>query len=206
MKAVIVSGGNISDLGFAADRIKNCDLLICADSGIMTALRLGVIADICVGDFDSSAPPKGAAREWVTLPTEKDDTDTMSAARIAVERGADEVVILGGIGSRLDHTLGNLFVLEFLRQKDVCALLADERNEVRLFSKGAHCIPKREGCYLSLLPFCSRPTLSLCGVKYPLTDCTLPDNQPLGVSNRIVAPRAVLEVKEGTVAVFLSHD
>ena len=206
MKAIIMSGGQVRDDGFVKELALSGDMLICADSGVMNALRLGLHADICVGDFDSSTPPEDAATEWVTLPTEKDDTDTMSAARIAVERGTDEVLILAGTGSRLDHTIGNLSVLEFLRQRGVKARLIDENNEVFLEGEGIYSIPKAEGEFLSLLPFCSQPVISVSGVKYPLKTKLLPTDQPLGVSNVILDNEATLKVEKGVVAVFLSRD
>ena len=206
MKVIIMSGGQVRDDGFVKELALSGDMLICADSGVMNALRLGLHADICVGDFDSSTPPEDAATEWVTLPTEKDDTDTMSAARIAVERGADEVMILAGTGTRLDHTIGNLSVLEFLRQRGVKARLIDENNEVFLAGEGTYSIPKAEGEFLSLLPFCSQPVISVSGVKYPLERKFLPTDQPLGVSNVILDNEATLKVEKGVVAVFLSRD
>ena len=206
MKVIIMSGGQVRDDGFVKELALSGDMLICADSGVMNALRLGLHADICVGDFDSSTPPEDAATEWVTLPTEKDDTDTMSATRIAVERGADEVMILAGTGSRLDHTIGNLSVLEFLRQRGIKARLIDENNQVFLAGEGTYFIPKAEGEFLSLLPFCSQPVISVSGVKYPLERKLLPTDQPLGVSNVILDNEATLEVKNGVVAVFLSRD
>ncbi len=206
MRVIIMSGGQVRNDGFVVNIAKSGDLLICADSGVMNAQRLGLRADVYVGDFDSSAPPEEAASEWITLPVEKDDTDTMSAARIAVEKDADEVVLLAATGTRLDHTLGNLFVLEFLRQNGVNARLIDENNEVFLAGEGTHIIPKTEGRYLSLLPFCSRPIVSVQGVKYPLDSKLLPDDQPLGVSNEVVDEKAFLSVEKGVVAVFLSRD
>lgn len=206
MKAVLFAGGQIRDDAFAAEIVRSADLLICADAGILHAARLGFHADVCVGDFDSSVPPKEAATEWITLPTEKNDTDTMSAARLVVQRGADEATLLAAAGTRLDHTLGNLFVLEFLRCHGVSARLIDEHNEVFLAGQGSWRIPKKEGCYLSLLPFCSRPVVSVSGVKYPLRQARLPADQPLGVSNQIVESEASLTVATGVVAVFLSHD
>lgn len=206
MKAIIMSGGQVRDDGFVKELALSGDMLICADSGVMNALRLGLHADICVGDFDSSTPPEDAATEWVTLPTEKDDTDTMSAARIAVERGTDEVLILAGTGSRLDHTIGNLSVLEFLRQRGIKARLIDENNQVFLAGEGIYSIPKAEGEFLSLLPFCSQPVISVSGVKYPLERKLLPTDQPLGVSNVILDNEATLKVEKGVVAVFLSRD
>ena len=206
MRIIIMSGGRVTDDRFVKELAESGDMLICADSGVVNASRLGLRADICVGDFDSSTPPKDAAFEWVTLPTEKDDTDTMSAARIAVERGADEVILLAATGTRLDHTLGNLFVLEFLRQKGVKARLIDENNEASLAGEGTHFIPKQEGNFLSLLPFCSQPIVSITGVKYPLNKKRLPVDLPLGVSNIVLDDEALLKVEDGVVAVFLSQD
>ena len=83
------------------------DLVIAADGGY--AHMGGIKPDLVVGDFDSLGyVPDGES--VVRHPAEKDDTDTMLAARIGIERGYRTFLLLGGVGGRLDHTLRNNFV------------------------------------------------------------------------------------------------
>ena len=46
---------------------------------------------------------------FCVYPPEKDDTDTQLALRLAHNDRADEIVVWGGTGDRIDHTLSNLF-------------------------------------------------------------------------------------------------
>ena len=206
MKCVIIAGGAVSDYDLLLSRCVGADLIICADAGIMHADKMNFAPDIWVGDFDSSCQHGFCAKRQIRLPREKDDTDTMYAARVALREGADEVTLLAASGSRLDHTLANLFVLKFLEDNGASARMEDEHNTVMLVKSSAR-ITKTDGSYLSLLPFCSVPTgVTVNGVKYPLDNAALYDNNTLGVSNEITAPYAELSVKCGCLAVFISKD
>ena len=97
--------------------IREDDYIICADSGFKYAERLGVKPDILLGDFDSYSAVGNEAENVITLPTEKDDTDAMYAAKVAMAKGFDEIILAGGIGGREDHTKGAVSVLKFIRKK-----------------------------------------------------------------------------------------
>ena len=73
------------------------DYVIAADAGYENACRVGVEPDLLLGDYDSAPRPEAGAKT-VFLPAEKDDTDTYYAARKALELGATDVVIVGGLG------------------------------------------------------------------------------------------------------------
>ncbi len=208
MKTVIIAGGSISDYEALRTECAAADNIICADSGIEQAERIGVTADIWVGDFDSVGSRKHTAGKIVTLPCEKDDTDTMYAARLAVSLGAKEILLFGCIGTRLDHTLANLCVLSFLSEQGIDAKMLDEHNTVFVVQSGGTAeLLRRNGVYLSLIPLSSVACgVTVSGVKYPLINAELYSNSTLGVSNEITADRAILSVKKGKVAVFISCD
>ena len=64
------------------------DLVIAADAGYLNCKKGGIVPDLLLGDFDSMEVPDGA-EHLVRLPVEKDDTDTLAAIRVALERGCD---------------------------------------------------------------------------------------------------------------------
>ena len=143
MKCIIFSGADIIDYNFVASYIDEDDFIICADSGVRHAEKLGLVANVVIGDFDS-VTDNGYKKhkEVVTLPCEKDDTDTFAAAKIAAENSPDEVLIFGAIGSRIDHTLGNISTLEFLHQKAPCRFRQGASlRTYQLFEKSTHCFP-----------------------------------------------------------------
>ncbi len=207
MFCVIIAGGDITDYTMLRDECDRADKIICADSGIRHAKYINVIPDVWVGDFDSTDGDY-PAYEKVTLPTEKDDTDTHYAARLAVYFGATEVTVFGGIGTRLDHTVANLSVIAFLEDQGVRATLRDEHNSVFLLRDGTSITLEREdGAFLSLIPFSGMSQgVTVTGVKFPLKNETLYCTATRGISNEIVLREAFVSVKKGMLAVFISRD
>ena len=72
--------------------------MICADAGYETAVKYGITPDLIVGDFDSvkTLPQKSA--KVLTLPVEKDVTDTMFAVMKGLTMGFRSFVLLGCLG------------------------------------------------------------------------------------------------------------
>ena len=84
------------------------DFLIACDAGYRNCAPLGCRPNIIVGDFDTAPCPEQQDDDIVVLPHVKDDTDTEYAAKLASEKGFDEVLLLGGLGGkRIEHTLAN---------------------------------------------------------------------------------------------------
>lgn len=203
MKCVIFAGLPVSQ---ALCRFwQDADLVIAADAGYENARRLGVEPDLLLGDYDSAPCPPPDAKT-VVLPAEKDDTDTYFAARRAIELGATEAVILGGLGGRLDHTLANLQTLVFLAKNGVRAWLADEANEATALLPGAHRFPARPGWYLSVFSAGDAARgVTLEGLKYPLRDATVTNFFPIGVSNEFAADTATVRFTGGVLHLMLSR-
>ena len=187
------------------ERPRAGELQIAADAGLLLCERLGVKPDLVLGDFDSMDVCQAPA-DCIRVPVEKDDTDTFFAARKALEMGCSEVLILGGIGGRLDHTLANLQTLVFLAKNGVCATLADTDNEVTALLPGTHRIQARPGWYFSIFSAGEQaPGVTLEGLKYPLHDYTLTHAFPIGVSNEFAAETATLRFSAGMIYLVLSR-
>ena len=205
MKAFIYVGGKI-DVNYITEHPKGEDITVAADSGIRNALALGDRVDVAVGDFDSfpeSEIPEGA--EVIRLKPEKDITDAQAAIEIAIERGADSFVIIGGLSGRLDHTLSNLAILERLYAMNVHAVITDGRNRARFVRNGSTLIGRSAFRYLSLIA--ADPVVKgveIDGVKYPLKKATLRREQQYAVSNELTGNCAFIAVKKGGLWVIES--
>ncbi len=183
-------------------------LVICADGAAEFALEHGVWPAMAVGDFDSldadiltRLRERGVQIE--THPAEKDDTDMQLAAERALKLGAEHIVMLGCGGKRLDHTLGNMQVLAFLREAGVKAEMIDDYCVTRLVKDERTEIAGETGGEFSLVPMGENVIIrEMSGVKYPLSDYRLVQTRPLGISNVLLGEKAVLEV-EGCVAVIM---
>lgn len=190
-KIVIICGGECRCENISKEIFENA-FVIAADSGYDTAKKLGVTPDLLVGDMDSiSELPENVATRRVKA--EKDDTDTMLAADIACDMGAEEIEIVGGGGGRADHFLSNIFLLESLAQRGVKARLHDGVNSVRFLCDGTVRL-KNKGGYFGILAL-EDSTVTAEGCKYPLRDAPLKRSLPYAVSNEVTEEYATVTVK-----------
>lgn len=177
------------------------DLLIAADGGYSWLRALGLEPDVLVGDFDSLAEVP-ALPGVVRLPKEKDDTDTMFAVRLAMERGYSNFRIYGGAGGRFDHTLANLQILTFLARRGCGNTMYGPTWMASAVTDGELCLPAGQTGMVSV--FCQGDEATgvyLEGLKYPLTDATLTCDFALGVSNEFTGAPSRVTVGKGTLLV-----
>ena len=214
MTAYIFTGGKLAvgsmdELGL---HMSEADLIIAADSGYNNASRLGVRPGLLLGDLDSidrgALAPDGLEHiEKIIVPAIKDDTDTQLAVDTALERGADEIIIIGGLGGRLDHTLSTVFLLEYIKDKGARGVITDGRNRVRIMESGEELTIKRGYKYLSLVGLTDTcEGVSISGVFYPLKDAVLERKYAFAVSNEITADAAEISLSKGILLVIESRD
>ncbi len=176
------------------------DYVIAADAGYM---QLGGIRpDLVVGDFDSLgfAPEN---ERVVRHPARKDDTDTLLAVKLGLEKGCTRFVILGGLGGRLDHTIANIQTLSYLAARGARGCLAGERECVILLRNGE--VRFEKNCSGTVSVFAHGGTaygVMEEGLAFPLTDATLTCDFPLGVSNAFTGVPARIAVREGQLIVI----
>ena len=177
------------------------DLVIAADAGYRTCLRLGLTPDLLIGDFDSMEEPADFAH-ILRVPVEKDDTDTFLAAKTGLSRGCTVFHLYGGSGGeRLDHTLANLQMLLWLRDHGAWGYLYDRQFTYTAIQNEEIVIP-RQKTWALLSVFClgeDARGVTETGVQYPLQDAVLTAHFPLGVSNHILAEEARVRVEKGAL-------
>lgn len=207
MHAYIYVGGPIDPAGIT-ERPEKGDLLIAADSGWNNATLLGVTPDVLMGDMDSLGDqkvPNGV--EIYRVPAEKDLTDTQLAVEYALQKGANDIVIIGGLSGRLDHTLSNLAILEHLEALRVHVLINDGMNRARFIRNNSTLIPKSAYTYVSLIA--ADPVVKgveIDGVKYPLKNAKLRREHQYAVSNELTGNCAFIAVRRGGLYIIESRD
>jgi thiamine pyrophosphokinase len=182
--------------------------VIAADSGLDHAHELGVAVDVVVGDLDSVDPDTLAAAELAGTiverhPTAKDATDLELALLAARDRGALEIVVVGGHGGRLDHFLANALLL-------ASPALADVRVRARIGDADVFVVRDRveltgaPGALCSLLPV-GGPAEGVRteGLRFPLAGETLFPASTRGVSNELVATAATVSLEHGVLLAIL---
>jgi len=204
MRAFIYTGGEVYPDNIT-EHPKGDDICIAADSGYANAKKLGERVNIFVGDRDSYFGEIPSDIETVELKPEKDLTDTQVAVEIALERGADDIIIIGGLTGRLDHTMSNLAILEDAKIRKFHAYIADGRNRVRFIRNDSLLIGRSGYKYLSIIAADEKVKgVDIKGVKYPLENATLKSNFQYAVSNEIEKNCAFISVRKGGIYVIES--
>lgn len=180
-RCVVVGAAKITKYKEIKKYLKKDDFFIYCDAGLSHEERLGHRADMIVGDFDSSENPLRPT-ETIVLPHIKDDTDTAYAVKEAMRRGFTEFVLVGVIGGRLDHTLGNVALLNMIASAGLRGIAVDDHSEIEVVTDKAEVDPRFP--YFSLLNVtgqCADVTIE--NALYPLDNGELTVDFPLGVSN-----------------------
>ncbi len=198
-RAWIVGAGDFAPALFAPEPD---DYVIAADGGLRYLQACGVAPQLIVGDFDSLGyVPQGA--RIVRHPPVKDQTDMDLAANEAVRAGCGELMLFGGTGGRLAHTLANLQLLAGLESRGVHAYLIEEATTTTALQNGTLSFSEKSEGFLSVFAHgAAAQGVTLRGLKYPLADAELTPDFPLGVSNEFTGVPAAVTVKKGTVLVL----
>ena len=143
--------------------------------------------------------------EIIRAVPEKDDTDTLLALKEAMHRGYDEIMIIGGLGGRIDHTLANISLTAFAAKNGAICHLIDEHHQIFAIKDDSIMVKKGYWKWLSVFAMDAEVKgVTLRGVKYPLEDAVLTNTYPIGVSNEFTDPAAIITAKQGSLLVVLS--
>jgi thiamine pyrophosphokinase len=206
MRGLIVGGGPVNLEGLRDELANRPELIIAADAGAKYLLELGAYPDILVGDFDSLPADlvkqiAAAGKSVKQYSPQKDQTDLQLALDAAREAGLTAVTIWGGLGRRLDHTLGNIALLGYAAEAGIRACLRDAGHEIFLAAE-RNVVAARPGWAVSLLPLSREVTgVSASGLKYPLNRETLYANVTRGIHNPFTAAEAVIIVEAGSLLI-----
>ena len=209
VKCVIVSGAPNDCSEFLKKNIESDSFIIAADSGYTHLQKAGIKPDLIIGDFDSSKEPKDFA-EVVKLPSEKSFTDTFNCVRYAVQKKFKEIKIFNAIGSRFDHTYGNILCLDYCRKNGVKCTIQDDRNRLTLITDKYTF--KKEYENFSLFAFLEDVKgLRIEGAYYTqkwynVDSLDMKMGDQTAISNFISADECTITIESGTLLICESND
>ena len=186
--------------------------------GCATRRRWAFEPAIWVGDGDSVDPAElerlaADGADIRRVAEAKDESDTELALLAALERGADEIVILGALGgARIDHALANVGLLAHPALAGRRAILLDAGARVSFLRAPApdgspieRALPGRVGDLVSLLPLGDGVVgVTTSGLVYPLADEPLPAGPARGLSNIRQKSDAAVTVRRGMLLIVES--
>lgn len=178
METIIVANGGFKATAAILERLDRADLIIAADGGAGHLHRIGCCPRVVIGDLDSITDEARRFFQqkkvpFISHPPEKDQTDMELCLDYALEQGASDITFLGATGHRLDHTLGNIFILKRLDEMGLPGRIIDDHNEICLATRSLELSGERDEI-LSLIPVSEKVTgITLEGFVYPLKNETL---------------------------------
>lgn len=209
-RVLIFTGGNLGP--WALPEIKENDFLLGVDRGAYFLLRHNFQPDYVMGDFDSVTESEFSEIRnrcgdiFSCDPVDKDLTDTEMAFDWAISGKPGAILLLGAVGSRLDHTIANVQLLYKGLQTGVPCRLVDEKNEVTIINRPTQ-VSKGRYHHISLLPFSREASgITLEGFRYPLNRASLKTGTGLGISNILVADEGKIYLESGELLVVKSMD
>lgn len=196
-RCVIVGGADINNYEYIKSCLRNDDFIVFCDSGLKHLESLQVKPGLIVGDFDSHDNPQLDV-ETIVLPCEKDDTDTVFAVKEALKRGFDDFLLIGVVGARLDHTLGNVSILLYLDALGKKGTIIDDYSEMEIVSNEPAYICDQY-TFFSLLNISGiAKGITIENAKYLLDNAEITCEYQFGVSNEVLRGKvAKITVKEG---------
>lgn len=198
----IISAGDCSCISI--DR-KEDDLIIAADAGMIHCKRERIVPDVIIGDFDSlgTIPEE---ENVITLPVEKDDTDTSFAVKYAMNKGYKKIVIFGGTGGkRADHTFANIALLSYISKNGGIGFLdAEDYTITAITDSEIRFSPELTGD-ISVFSFDTvSEGVTETGLYYNFTQANVENSLVTGVSNSFTGKESSVRVKKGTLIIYFS--
>lgn len=209
MNCFIIANGEIIDYAWHRQLLLGGEV-ICADGGANHAYQMGILPQLVIGDLDSVTP---VVKDWLVqnkvpilaAACAKDETDTLLAINWLTDNrvGLTEIIILGAFGGRLDHTVGNLQLLLTGIKKEIKIRLFSEQQTVSLITPEWPGEFSGQDSCISLLAYTPEVKgVTTENLHYPLAEATLTSDNPLGISNRLIAHQARVTVQAGILLAF----
>ena len=189
------------------------DYVIAADGGLLYCGILGIEPNLVIGDFDSLDEELSQAVEELErmapervkrLPAEKDDTDMMAAVREGLALGYRRFYMYGACGGRLEHTLANIQILKYLKNRSAEGFIWDGSSMYLMVQDEEIALQETLEGYVNI--FCMGDEalgVTVQNLKYELKDVNLTDDFPIGISNEFIGKPAIISVKQGTLLVMI---
>lgn len=212
---MIFSGGNLEQ-SFALEEYekRKPEIVIGVDRGVEFLYQNTILPTHIVGDFDSVKPEViDYYKKDTCIPIRefnpvKDASDTEIAIRLAIELGIEELYILGGTGTRLDHVWANVQTLKIAHDAGVKAYILDKYNRISLVERKATLSKENAyGPFFSVFTLGDTiPDFSIRGAKYPLENHTLCPYDSLTVSNQFSENEVHIAFPKGIVILMETRD
>ena len=203
MKALVLVNGELYKPDVLRRRIRaeTFDLVLGADGGARYAYTLNVTLNAIIGDLDSLSDLEQQGinnTEFIAYPAEKDETDLELALLYAEEQGADQIIIVGALGERMDMTIANMLLITHASFSSCRIEVWHGEQTGWVIKPPGEDISGHTGDIISLIPMGGYASgITTRGLKYSLKDEKLSMVTTRGISNLLESPLAHIKLSEG---------
>lgn len=208
---VLICAGDFTPMDI---EMKEGDMCIAVDGGFLYCKMLGLTPDLVIGDMDSMDESVREEIEQMQRETpekvkelnpEKDDTDTLAAIRIALEKGYRQFRIYGALGGRVEHTIANIQCLSYLKNQGAKAYIMDANLMMTVVKDETLRFNKAMEGYMSLFALGEKAEgVFIHGMKYLLEDAVVTNDYPIGISNEFIGEEGQVTVKNGMLLIIVT--
>ncbi len=208
MRVILFANGTLKHEERVKEIIRPGDVILAADGGARHCLRLNLVPEQVIGDFDSLSEAEidqlqAAGATISRHPRRKDETDLELALCQAMERHPEAILIFGALGARWDMSFSNLLLLAEPKFSGPTIQLLHGHQTISLLRSGQTLtLEGQPGDTVSLIPLRGDANgITTQGLEYALSDGTLRFGASRGVSNVMQAERANVQLDQGLLVV-----
>ena len=198
---MIVGNGEFPAHPISLNHLKNAGSIICADGGADQLISHKFTPDVIVGDMDSTKFRKENFKGlWISSP-DQNRTDLQKTLDWCVSNNITEVTVLGIMGKREDHSLGNLHILaEFSHKMDIQFVT----NYAAIYcTQGKKTFSSMADQQISIVAIEKVQSISTVGLKYELKNEPFPPACN-GISNEAIGKTFTIESTK-LIWLFINH-
>lgn len=202
MHVLIFANGDLQPVEWVRPYLQQATAIIAANGGTQHILDLGTQPDVIIGDLDSLDPDaraklQDASVRLIQANADKDETDLELALLYATENYELPVLIIAGLGGRIDQMFANILLLMHPRLLGRDISFKTEYQQIWLTGEHAT-IEGNKGDTVSLIPLGGDVFVeSTRGLRWSLNSERLVFGPARGVSNVMVEEVASVSIGQG---------
>ena len=210
MKVCIVLNGEIKNYQKTKEIIlkEKYDYIIGADGGCNHLYKMNIIPNYIIGDLDSINEElisyyknKNVIFEKYT--THKDETDSEICIYLAKKLNATKVDFIGTLGGRIDHTLANIGLMNYVKNMDINPRILTSEEEILIVKNEKITLKGNKGDTVSFISIVGDSKgVTLEDMEYPLNNAKVGYLSSLGISNVMVKDECIVKVEDGCALII----
>lgn len=210
MKVCIILNGEVKDYIKTKEIIleENYDYIIGADGGCNHLFKMNIIPNYIVGDLDSIEREVIEYYEnknviFKRYPSHKDETDSEICIYLAKSLGADEIDLLATLGGRIDHTLANIGLMNYIKENSIRPRILTSEEEIFMVKNETINLNGKKGDTISVISINGElKGVTLEKLEYPLDNAIVNHLSPLGISNVMLEDECIISIEDGCALII----